>query len=229
MKHRIQTIIATLALILTAAASPTLCAQAAATPPPAIEIQGLYDAGRLQLARERCQQVLSADPANVVVRHLAEKIARAMGGANSDAGKGTLIVPSITVESGKQAVIQIDGNQYTVTPTILDGRRVELQTSIAEIAGDESLVSLDAVAATDIKVLMERIERTICLRAFEKVVNEIFQAELEFSDEPALGEEATKHVKRVEQQNAKLVRLQELRERLRREMLEEGREKPARK
>ena len=144
-------------------------------------------------------------------------------------GENTHVVPKITVESGKEAVIQIHGNSYTVTPTILDGGRVELQTLIAGPASDASLVTLDAVAATDIKVLMDRIERIIFLRAFEKVAGEICQAQLEFSDEPLPGEDATKHVNRVEQQNAKLARLNDLRERLRRQIFDEARETPARK
>jgi predicted protein tyrosine phosphatase len=150
-------------------------------------------------------------------------------GQFTQADKGALIVPSITVESGKQASIQINGGQYSVTPTILDGGRVELRTSVTGLDSDASLVSLAAVAATDIKVLMERVERTILLCAFEKVVKEICQAELEFSDESTVGEEATEHVKRVERQNAKRVRLHELRERLRRQMLEVGGETPTRK
>jgi hypothetical protein len=175
MKHRIQTGIAILTLVLITAASPMLCAQTTATPQ----------------------------------------------------GENTRAAPKITVESGKQAVIQINGNQHTITPTILDGGRVELQTSITGFASDASLVTLDAVADTDIKVLMDRIERSIFLRAFEKVANEICQAQVEFSDESYPGEEANAHLKRIEQQNARLVHLNELRERLRRQILDEARETSA--
>lgn len=172
MKHRIQTAIATLALIFTTAASPMLCAQTAATPQ-------------------------------------SENIRAA---------------PKITVESGKPAAIQINGNPYTITPTILDGSRVELKTSITGFTSGVSLVSLDAVATTDIKVLMERIEHTIFLRAFEKVTGEIYQAQFDFHDEPLPGEDTAKQAKRVEQQNAKLRRLNDLRERLRWQILDEARE-----
>lgn len=176
MKHRIQTTLASLALIFTAAASPRLCAQTSATPP------------------------LAAQEAN------------------------THAVPKITVESGRQAILHINGNQYTVTPTILKDGRVELQTSMTGLPADTGLVSLEAVSTTDIKVLMTRIERTIILRAFEKVSGEICQAQLEFNDQPLPDEEATSHLKRVKQQNSRLLHLNDLRERLRRQILDEARE-----
>jgi|GEM_PF-6417704 len=143
-------------------------------------------------------------------------------------GNDALSVPKITVKSGQQATIEIQGLTILVTPTTRPDNRVELLASVGGLAGNASLVSLDAVAATDIKVLMARIERTIFLRAFEKVVDDICQAQLDPIDEPFLGEEATEHVKRVEQHNARMAQLNELRERLRRQ-LEQTDETSARK
>jgi len=44
--------------------------------------------------------------------------------------KDVLSVPSITVESGVEALIEVNGIKYAVTPTLLDGGRVALRAVV---------------------------------------------------------------------------------------------------
>ena len=43
-----------------------------------IEAQGLYDTGRFNLAKKRCEQILNIDPTNIAARQFEEKVDRAL-------------------------------------------------------------------------------------------------------------------------------------------------------
>lgn len=55
--------------------------------------------------------------------------------------------PSITVESGKQAIIQVGKLEYAVTPTLLDDGTVDISAILTEREGEKS----DKLAAPRIK------------------------------------------------------------------------------
>jgi len=58
-----------------------------------------------------------------------------------------LSAPSITVESGKQAIIQVGKLEYAVTPTLLDDGNVDISAILTEREGEKS----DKLAAPRIK------------------------------------------------------------------------------
>jgi hypothetical protein len=57
------------------------------------------------------------------------------------------LAPSITVESGKQAIIQVGKLEYAVTPTLLDDGTVDISAILTEREGKKS----DKLAAPCIK------------------------------------------------------------------------------
>jgi hypothetical protein len=58
-----------------------------------------------------------------------------------------LSAPSITIESGKRAVVQIGKLEYAVTPTLLDDGTVDISAILTEREGEKS----DKLAAPRIK------------------------------------------------------------------------------
>lgn len=143
-------------------------------------------------------------------------------GQPDKSGKDVLSVPAITVASGKQAIIQVNGIEYAITPTILEGGLVQVRAVLTARSDDAGALSLDAIATTDTKTLVDRIERTLALRAFEKVVKEIYETEFEFSVQPTSSSEANEiREERLAMFYAKINGLQDCRKRLRQEILEE--------
>jgi Flp pilus assembly secretin CpaC len=62
-------------------------------------------------------------------------------------GPDVLAVPSITVESGKQAAVKIGKLEYAVTPTLLDDGTVDICAILTQRDGEKS----DKLAAPRIK------------------------------------------------------------------------------
>ena len=56
---------------------------------------------------------------------------------NAKGGKHVLAVPSIAVESGKLATIQVGKLEYTITPTLLDNGTVDLRAVITGHNGEK--------------------------------------------------------------------------------------------
>jgi type II secretory pathway component GspD/PulD (secretin) len=81
----------------------------------------------------------SASPALLVETTITEHHAKG--------GKDVLAAPSITVESGKQAIIQVGKLEYAVTPTLLDDGTVDLRAVLTERDGKNA----DRLAAPQIK------------------------------------------------------------------------------
>ena len=81
----------------------------------------------------------SASPALLVETTITEHHAKG--------GKDVLAAPSITVESGKQATIQVGKLEYAITPTLLDDGTVDLRAILTERDGKKA----DKLAAHRIK------------------------------------------------------------------------------
>ena len=81
----------------------------------------------------------SASPALLVETTITEHHAKG--------GKDVLAAPSITVESGKQATIQVGKLEYAITPTLLDDGTVDLRAILTERDGKKA----DKLAAPRIK------------------------------------------------------------------------------
>ena len=81
----------------------------------------------------------SASPALLVETTITEH--------HTKGGKDVLASPSITVESGKQAIIQVGKLEYAVTPTLLDDGTVDLRAVLTERDGKNA----DRLAAPQIK------------------------------------------------------------------------------
>jgi type II secretory pathway component GspD/PulD (secretin) len=69
----------------------------------------------------------SASPALLVETTITEHHAKG--------GKDVLMAPRITVESGKQATIQVGKLEYAITATLLDGGTVDLRAILTERDG----------------------------------------------------------------------------------------------
>lgn len=72
----------------------------------------------------------SASPALLVETTISEH--------NTKGGKDVLVAPRVTVESGKQAIIQVGKLEYAVTPTLLDNGTVELRATLTERDGKKA-------------------------------------------------------------------------------------------
>lgn len=215
MNHSIKPAIAVLALLSVAVPLSTLRAQTTAAQQP----------------EHVSKDVPSTKPTGAQTLATAPQYYQAGRFAQAEAlCRQVLRVPTITVENGKQAAMEIDGVEYMVTPTILDGGFVELRTTLAKRNGVANLLGADTVAGADPKTLPDRIERAILLRTLERVVNEICQTELESSLHPASRDESPDQAQeRIELVNAKLTSLQQYRMRLRAELREESGTSTARK
>ncbi|MEI7807740.1 MAG: hypothetical protein WCJ07_04560 [Verrucomicrobiota bacterium] len=67
-------------------------------------------------------------------------------------GKDVLLAPQITVESGKQASIQVNKLEYTIIPTLLDDGTVDLRTTLTKQNGKQA----DKLAAPRIKAKLNQ-------------------------------------------------------------------------
>ena len=105
MKTSINTLLATIAIALTASASPTLLVE------------------------------------TTITEHHAK------------GGKDVLAAPRITVESGKQAIIQVGKLEYAITPTLLDDGTVDLRAILTERDGEKA----DELAAPRIKAELGQV------------------------------------------------------------------------
>jgi hypothetical protein len=72
---------------------------------------------------------------------------------HANGGKDVLAAPSITVESGKQAIIQVGKLEYAVTPTLLDNGTVDLRAVLTERDGEKA----DRLAAPQIKAKLGKV------------------------------------------------------------------------
>ena len=68
-------------------------------------------------------------------------------------GKDVLTTPHITVESGKQAIIQVGKLEYAVTPTLLDDGTVDLRAILTERNGKKA----DVLAAPRINAKLGQV------------------------------------------------------------------------
>jgi hypothetical protein len=87
----------------------------------------------------------SASPSLLVETTITENHAKG--------GKDVLAAPSITVESGKQASIQVGKLEYAVTPTLLDNGTVDLRAVLTERDGEK----VDRLAAPQIKAKLGKV------------------------------------------------------------------------
>ena len=87
----------------------------------------------------------SASPALLVETTITEHHAKG--------GKDVLMAPRITVESGKQATIQVGKLEYAVTPTLLDDGTVDLRATVTERDGKKA----DKLAAPRIKAKLGQV------------------------------------------------------------------------
>jgi hypothetical protein len=84
---------------------------------------------------------------------------------NAKGGKELLAAPRVTVESGKEAVIQIGKLEYALTPTLLDNGTVDVSAVLTERTEGKKAEKL---AAPRIKVrLGEKTEIRVGNIAFE--------------------------------------------------------------
>ena len=67
-------------------------------------------------------------------------------------GKDVLLAPRITVESGKQASIQVNKLKYTIIPTLLDDGTVDLRATLTKQNGKQA----DKLAAPRIKAKLNQ-------------------------------------------------------------------------
>jgi len=87
----------------------------------------------------------SASPALLVETTITEHHAKD--------GKDVLLAPSITVESGKQASIQVGKLEYAVTPTLLNDGTVDLRAILTKHDGKKA----DKLAAPRIKAQLGQV------------------------------------------------------------------------
>jgi hypothetical protein len=64
-----------------------------------------------------------------------------------------LKAPAISVESGKQAIIQVGKLEYAVTPTLLDNGTVDLRAVLTERDGEKA----DRLAAPQTKAKLGKV------------------------------------------------------------------------
>ena len=87
----------------------------------------------------------SASPALLVETTITEHHAKG--------GKDVLMAPRITVESGKQATIQVGKLEYAITATLLDGGTVDLRAILTERDGKKA----DKLAASRITAKLGQV------------------------------------------------------------------------
>lgn len=98
----------------------------------------------LALALSICSSESLAEP----LLRLATTIAR----EEADGTKSTLAAPQIVVESGKQAVVQIENLALALTPKLIANGQVEVQMELSEVREGQSTV----LAAPRIVTLLGR-------------------------------------------------------------------------